>query len=110
MARPCLKCGTQSDKTYCDPCYQAKKRKKMGDRRYSTQRWQKLRAQAIQRDNGCSISGCHRGNLHADHIIEVKDGGAFWDINNLQVLCKEHHDAKTLTVKAGRAEPLSPNR
>lgn len=85
----------------------------MGDRRYSTQRWVRLRAQAIVRDgNRCVMGGCTNRDapLFADHIVEVRDGGAFWDVNNIQTLCKPHHDAKTLTVKAGRVEPVSPNR
>jgi 5-methylcytosine-specific restriction endonuclease McrA len=44
-----------------------------------------------------------------DHIIEVRDGGGFWDPANLRVVCKPHHDSKTLDVAAQRGEPISPN-
>ena len=46
---------------------------------------------------------------HVDHIIEVRDGGDFWNPLNLCVLCKPHHDAKTMAVLADRTEPVSPN-
>jgi 5-methylcytosine-specific restriction endonuclease McrA len=47
---------------------------------------------------------------HVDHRVEVSDGGSFWDLNNLHILCKPHHDAKTLTVAADRNhQPRSPN-
>ena len=86
------------------------------DPRYHTQRWQKLRAMVIRRDGGrCVINGCQvdtteRHRLHVDHIIEVRDGGAFWDETNLQTLCQPHHRAKTLDARARRpSEPVSPN-
>lgn len=88
----------------------------MDDPRYHTARWQKLRRRVIARAGGrCAIPGCRNdmtkpGMIHVDHIIEVDDGGPFWDEANLQVVCKLHHDAKSANVRAGRAEPISPNR
>lgn len=85
------------------------------DPRYSTARWQALRRQAIRRDgNRCAVSGCRsdmsrKGMVHADHIIEARDGGPFWELSNIQVLCELHHNAKTLAAKAQRPEPRSPN-
>lgn len=85
------------------------------DPRYSTARWQQLRRQVIRRDGQrCSVLGCHQemrlpGMVQVDHIVEVLDGGAFWDPANLRVFCKPHHDAKTLAAKAQRTEPRSPN-
>lgn len=86
------------------------------DARYSTIRWQRLRLRVIARDGRrCAVAGCRSdmnkpGAVHVDHITEAKDGLAnFWDPANLQVLCKKHHGAKTLTVAAGRADPRSPN-
>lgn len=71
------------------------------DPRYHTARWQKLRAQAIARDKSCLKCGSTE-RLHADHIIEIEDGGTFFDLNNLQTLCKVDHDAKSAVVRAGR--------
>ena len=89
----------------------------MSDPRYHTQRWQQLRARVIKRDGGrCTVLGCQtdttpKFKLHVDHIVEVGDGGDFWDETNCQTFCQPHHKAKTLDVKARRPirEPVSPN-
>jgi len=84
------------------------------DPRYHTARWQKLRAQIIRRDGQrCSAASCTKqmqsnGMTHVDHIVEVQDGGAFWEPANLRVLCWYHHTAKTLSVAASR-DIRSPN-
>lgn len=89
----------------------------MVDARYHTLRWQQLRDRVIKRDGGrCAYSNCisdmsKPNMIHVDHIVEVRDGGAFWDLTNLQTLCKPHHLVKTGTVEAGRItiQPRSPN-
>lgn len=87
----------------------------MSDPRYKTQRWLRLRRYVIRRDGRrCAEPGCLNQMLtphmtHVDHIVEVADGVDFWDPRNLRVVCKYHHFAKTLTVAAGRGEPVSPN-
>lgn len=37
-----------------------------------------------------------------DHIIELKDGGAPFDEDNVQSLCHRHHNKKTAQVKSIR--------
>lgn len=88
----------------------------MADPRYRTKRWRNLKTQAHRRDGyrcvipGCKVDTTPKHSLYADHIIEVRDGGAFWDLNNLQTLCYEHHNAKTADVRAQRGNvKLSPN-
>lgn len=44
-----------------------------------------------------------KGMTQVDHIIEVKDGGAFWDADNLRVVCKFHHYSKTVETMGQRA-------
>lgn len=47
-----------------------------------------------------------------DHIVEVKDGGDFWDPTNLQVLCTYHNREKGKIAWAKRelqGERVSPN-
>lgn len=86
------------------------------DPRYRTQRWRRLRQAALDRDGWvCTHPRC-RADLHghrnavADHIIEVRDGGDFWSLDNLQSLCPDHHQAKTGTARAQRKRPpQSPN-
>jgi 5-methylcytosine-specific restriction enzyme A len=86
------------------------------DPRYNTRRWKRLRLQVIARDGRiCSVPGCttpmaEPNATHVDHIIEVRDGGPFWDPTNLRVVCKRHHLAKTLSVSAHRGGiPTSPH-
>ena len=40
--------------------------------------------------------------LYADHIVELKDGGAKLDPSNGMVLCSEHHTIKTNEARAER--------
>lgn len=85
------------------------------DSRYKSARWRRLRESVIRRDGRrCSVPGCAADMAlprmtHVDHIIEVGDGGDFWDPSNLRVLCRTHHAAKTLMVMASRGERPSPN-
>ncbi len=90
------------------------------DRRYSSARWLRLRAQVIRRDGRrCSVSGCtsnmsEPSMMQVDHVVEVKDGGAFWDPNNLRLVCRYHHFSKTVEVigqrQSGRIGPLRESR
>ena len=63
---------------------------------------------AVMRRAGwkCQHPGCGRGSpqhrLFADHIIELKDGGAPLDPANGQALCGEHHTSKTVQARAAR--------
>ena len=86
------------------------------DPRYSTIKWQRLRDRAIARDGRRCAVPCCRNDMSkpkmviADHVAEVADGGSFYDLANIQILCKFHHDEKSARVRAGRgAEPRSPN-
>jgi len=48
--------------------------------------------------------GCDRDSLEADHIIELADGGCYWSIFNLQLLCYECHTKKTVASAKKRRE------
>jgi hypothetical protein len=43
-----------------------------------------------------------RNRMFADHVIEVTDGGAPFDVSNGQCLCGSHHTAKTARARAAR--------
>jgi 5-methylcytosine-specific restriction endonuclease McrA len=83
--------------------------KKPRDARYDTARWRRLRDRVVARDGyRCTVAGCTTNtsrprSLHVDHVIEVSDGGLFWDLANLKTLCWLHHGAKTRLVMANRA-------
>jgi 5-methylcytosine-specific restriction enzyme A len=82
---------------------------------YSTPEFQRWRAQVVARaggqceaiDNGYRCSKArpeHR--MYADHIIELRDGGAPFDLNNGRCLCASHHAIKTVATRANRLKPL----
>ena len=73
---------------------------------YSTPEFQAWRAKVIGRAGGCcQWPGCGRKEhrMFADHIHEVKDGGAPYDVANGQCLCGSHHTTKTIQERAKRA-------
>ena len=41
--------------------------------------------------------------IEVDHILPLEDGGAMYDEENLQPLCKPHHSRKTARDKAARS-------
>lgn len=51
----------------------------------------------------CERCGTRQGRIYADHIVEVEDGGAPFDISNGQALCASHHAEKTARERAKRA-------
>jgi 5-methylcytosine-specific restriction enzyme A len=85
-------------------------RKRM-DPVYNTPQFQAWRAQVIARAGGqCEVvthgyrctkaKPTHR--VYADHIIELRDGGQPFDLNNGQCLCASHHELKTMAARARR--------
>ena len=78
---------------------------------YSTPEFQTWRARVVERagyrceaiDNGHRCSKArpdHR--MYADHIIELRDGGQPFDVNNGQCLCASHHEIKTVAARTKR--------
>lgn len=68
------------------------------DRYYHTAAWQKLRLSVLMAEPMCRM--CKReGRLTAavlvDHVQPVKQGGEFWDYDNLQPLCNHCHEIKS---------------
>lgn len=66
---------------------------------YKTARWQKLRWSALLRDRfTCCKCGRVEGNtsqLVGDHVIPHRgDEQLFWDIDNIQCLCRTCHDTE----------------
>lgn len=62
---------------------------------YSTKKWTQLREAKLTETPFCHI--CQTTlNLHVDHIKDHKGNlTLFYDYENLQVLCREHHTQKT---------------
>src|SRR5262245_52502083 len=60
------------------------------------------RCEAVTHGYRCTkAQPAHR--MFADHIREVRDGGAPFDISNGQCLCGPHHLIKTAQARRGRA-------
>lgn len=69
------------------------------DRIYADPRWRKVRILCIRKANGlcemCFKRGLFVRGKDVDHIIPISQGGAPFDIDNLQYLCEDCHDHKT---------------
>lgn len=50
----------------------------------------------------CRLCGRRNGRLFADHIVEIKDGGAPYDPANGQALCGSCHTKKTVKERNKR--------
>ncbi len=65
---------------------------------YKSYQWKKLREQFVALNplcKHCDNYGIVTAGKIVDHIIEIEDGGNWFDINNLQHLCQSCHNAKT---------------
>lgn len=56
-----------------------------------------MRCEWVSSDGSKCARKEHR--MFADHIVEVKDGGARFDPENGQCLCGRHHTIKTVALK-----------
>ncbi len=56
--------------------------------------------QAVVDGRRCEVRAPAR--LFADHIIERKDGGPAFDVENGQCLCGSHHTKKTAAARGAR--------
>lgn len=67
-------------------------------------RWESVRRQAIIRARyRCQQCG-RAGRLEVDHIKPAFEGGDEWDFDNLQVLCRACHIAKTRRESGTQSE------
>lgn len=62
---------------------------------YRTAQWKAVRHQAKRRDGWACVKCGARGRLEVDHITPLRDGGAPYDLSNLQSLCAKCHSRKT---------------
>lgn len=82
---------------------------KVADSIYSTPEYRQWRAIVIARAGGkCQDPTCKARHwpgqrLFADHIVELRDGGAPFDPANGQALCGSADTRKTTAVRAARA-------
>ena len=67
-------------------------------------RWAIVRRKVLERDNYTCLDCGRHGFLEVDHMKPLYDGGAKYDLSNLQSLCKFCHRIKT-TQEKGRPSP-----
>lgn len=71
---------------------------------YHDPRMREWRRLVVERAAGrCQMCGARGTRLWADHIVEIKDGGAPFDLSNGQALCPSCHTRKTMMVRGLRA-------
>lgn len=81
---------------------------KVADSIYSTAEYREWREAIIARANGkCEDPECKAHHfpgqrLFADHIVELKDGGAPFDLSNGMARCGSSHSLKTAKMRAER--------
>jgi len=82
---------------------------KQKDAIYNDPRYLKWRTQVLHRAGGrcqgpeCAVPGGRTGKLYPDHITEIRDGGAEFDLANGWALCPPCHGRKTAAARAKRA-------
>jgi 5-methylcytosine-specific restriction protein A len=70
---------------------------------YTTPQYRVWREEVIRRAQGrCQECRREASRLFADHIVEVKDGGAPYDLANGVGLCGSCHTRKTARVRVER--------
>lgn len=52
--------------------------------------------------HACQRCGRRGVRLFADHVVELRDGGAALDVTNGQALCGACHTTKTVAARAAR--------
>jgi 5-methylcytosine-specific restriction enzyme A len=80
---------------------------------YSSRAWASVRKRVLARDGYvCQIrlAKCRGTARTVDHIIELEDGGAPYDLNNLQAACASCNTSKRNTSLALRAKRANVQR
>jgi 5-methylcytosine-specific restriction enzyme A len=86
------------------PTVEQSRRVKETEPFYKTPAWRRF-AKNVVRKRGKICQLCGVGvskRVFVDHVIELKDGGAPFDEDNVQVLCGSCHTWKTLQVRMER--------
>ena len=106
--RYCKKHQAEMNKTY-----DMHQRDRELKRFYDGQPWERIRQRKLAQDPFCEE--CLRGGRRilatiVDHIVEIKDGGARLDMDNLQSLCHSCHSRKTMRERNRRGVWISKTK
>ena len=66
--------------------------------------WARARRAVLRRDNW-TCQTCGRYGNECDHVVPLQHGGAWYDLGNLQILCRTDHIEKT---RAENMRPIPP--
>lgn len=82
---------------------------KTSDEFYQQPEWRSF-SDRVKRERGNKCEDCGYSGLRlvADHIIEVKDGGALLDRRNVKIRCSPCHNRKTAEMARLRAMNALP--
>lgn len=95
--KPCIVCGEPSSGPRCP---EHPREPRSGKAKTTTAitgnptAWKKLSRRLRRMQPWCSVPGCANTELTVDHIVPLVNGGAPFDLANLQVLCRSHNAAK----------------
>ncbi|WP_299907673.1 HNH endonuclease signature motif containing protein [uncultured Paracoccus sp.] len=79
---------------------------RFGSAIYRTPQWKAVRLLAKRRDGWRCVTCGAKGRIEVDHIAPLRNGGAPYDLDNLQCLCPACHARKTrLEIGLGRDDP-----
>ena len=105
--RPCgySGCPNLTEGTYCaehkkltDKQYNRFQRDKVVESIYNSREWKELRRKKLGINPICECC-FEKGRIikatMVDHIVPIKQGGAAFDMNNLQSLCQSCHSSKS---------------
>ena len=70
--------------------------------RPSRRQWRKVRLVVLDRDAWTCTACGKAGRLEVDHRVPLEDGGALYDLDNLQTLCRGCHFDKSRGERQGR--------
>ena len=77
-----------------------------GRKIYATPRWAWTR-RAVLRAAGYRCARCGRGAREVDHVVPISHGGAPFNVQNLQALCRRCHFGKSRAELGVKPEPSS---
>lgn len=74
---------------------------------YHSKEWRNLRKYKISLNPDCEVEGCNNPAHTVDHITPINQGGAVFDLENLQCLCKSCNGRKTAKDRWNKREGVS---
>ena len=84
-----------------------------GEFHHGSPAWRAVRLAALERDGWiCQIRGprCTYAATEGDHIVPLRHGGAWFDLDNIRASCKPCNAGRMMREAAGGADPVVVRR